>query len=57
MLRILLIVIIGAFLAMMVLRAVAALVMLVIDFTKGAKHAPVLLGALTGSVVLSLVFG
>ena len=57
MLRILLIVIFGLFFAMAALKTIGATIALIVNLSNGGNQAPEILGALTASIVLALVFG
>jgi hypothetical protein len=57
MLRILLIIVFGLFFAMAALKTIGAIIALIVNLSNGGNQAPEILGALTASIVLSLLFG
>jgi len=57
MLRILLLVIFGLMFASAALKALGAAIALILNLTKGGDQAPEILGALTASIVIALLFG
>jgi len=57
MLRILLLIIFGFIFAAASLRAIGAIIALVVDLRKDGAHAPEILGALSASIVIALALG
>ena len=55
--RILILVIFGFVFASTALRAIRGAIALILNLTKGGDQAPEILGPLTASIVISLVFG
>ncbi len=57
MLRILLLIIVGFIVAVAAVRSIAGAVVFVIDMKNGGQHAPEILGAMTGSILIALGLG